>query len=264
MQAPLGGGLNNTKPRAMLVGNWKMHGLKKSLQQLQGLTGLLADEVVAVLCLPATLINEACDIICAKNIELQLGAQDCHWQQSGAYTGDISALMLKDSGASYVLLGHGERRKYHCETNELIAAKAQIALHVGLLPIICIGETEDVRRKGEHFSFLKQQLMQSLPSDMAKIESIAVAYEPLWAIGTGNIAQAEEIAAVHSFIRAELLARYGNAAAQISLLYGGSVKADNVGSIVNVPHVNGVLVGGASLLIKDFLQIYDIIKKNIC
>lgn len=264
MQAPLCGGAKNTEPKTMLVGNWKMHGVKKSLQQLHELSEALVDEVAAVLCLPATLLIEACQIILANNIELQLGAQDCHWQQSGAYTGDISALMLKDSGASYVLLGHGERRKYHGETNELICDKAQVACQAGLVPIICVGETEEVRQRGQHFAFLQQQLLQSLPKHMVNIESIAVAYEPLWAIGTGNIAEAEEIAAVHAFIRAELLSYYGSAAGAVSLLYGGSVKAENVGAIVKLPHVNGVLVGGSSLLIKDFLQIYDIIKKNIC
>lgn len=264
MQAPVKATRSTKKAKAMLVGNWKMHGLKSCLTKVQQLANSIKDDnPLTVLCLPATLIALAHKSLEKSNTSLHMGAQDCHWQTEGAYTGDVSALMCRDSGASYVLLGHGERRRYYNDTNALVRNKMQASLEAGLQPIMCIGETKEVRQEKQHFSFIRSQLLEGMPENISKPELISIAYEPLWAIGTGSTPSAEEIGDIHGFIRQQMVSIYGAEAANIRLLYGGSVNIDNVGILLKQTEVNGVLVGGASLQPDNFLRIYDIIKKNL-
>lgn len=188
-----------------------------------------------------------CASVCA------IGGQDCSAKESGAYTGEIAAPMLKDIGADYVILGHSERRQYHKEGDALIAAKAALANKSGLITIICVGETEGQREAGEQNSVVEQQLKGSIPSD-ATAENTVIAYEPVWAIGTGKTATAEDIRAMHQFIREKLAASLADGA-KVRILYGGSVKPGNAAEIFAVPDVNGALIGGASLKADDFIGI---------
>ncbi len=241
--------------RPAVIGNWKMNGLLVARGELVALAGTLegADrDVDVMICPPATLIAAfAAD---ARGLAIAIGAQDCHPKENGAHTGDISAPMLKDAGASAVIVGHSERRTDHGESDALVNAKAEAALAAGLQTIICVGETEDQRDSGQTLDVLSRQLAGSVP-DGANAGSVIVAYEPVWAIGTGRTPTEDQIAEAHSHMRAILSARFAEQGQRMRLLYGGSVKAANAAAIFAIDHVNGGLVGGASLKAADFAPI---------
>ena len=233
--------------RKLAAGNWKMNGLAASLTEVQALIAAHPNpNCEMLLCPPATLLAQTNRA--ARNSNLKLGGQDCHPDISGAHTGDISAAMLRDAGAAYVILGHSERRADHDETDALVRAKAEAALTAGLVPIICIGETEAQRDADATLDIIGSQLDHSLPGGT----SFVVAYEPVWAIGTDRTPTISQIAEVHAFVRSRLATRIGADAAAIRILYGGSVKPSNATEIFAVPHVDGALVGGASLKAADF------------
>jgi triosephosphate isomerase (TIM) len=236
--------------RKLAAGNWKMNGLASALSEVNTLTEVHpAPGCDMVLCPPATLLAQM--NWAAKGTRLALGGQDCHPAASGAHTGDVSALMLKDAGAVYVIVGHSERRADHGESDALVRAKAEAAIAAGLIAIICVGETEAERDAGRTLDVVGGQLSGSVPQG-ATAETVVIAYEPVWAIGTGRTPTLAEIAEVHAYIRARLTERIGAAAAAVRLLYGGSVKPSNAVEIFAVPHVDGALVGGASLKATDF------------
>jgi len=238
--------------RMLLAGNWKMNGLRSSLAELRALSRAIADEPAAhdiLLCPPATLIAEA--VRAAEGSRIAIGGQDCHAEASGAFTGDISAEMLRDAGATHVIVGHSERRQYHDETDAMVAAKAAAARRAGLVPIVCVGESEAERNAGKAARVVGRQLDTGLPTDLAGGD-YAIAYEPVWAIGTGKTPTAEQIAEMHRMIHEKLTRRGGPG---VRILYGGSVKPANAAEILGVEHVDGVLVGGASLKAGDFLAI---------
>lgn len=240
----------------LIAGNWKMNGLMASLEELQTLAGLLttgeAPRALVVICPPATILSNVSAQGASAGI--QAGGQDCHPHQSGAHTGDISASMLADAGAQYVIVGHSERRANHAETDALVRAKAEAAMGAGLRPIICVGETEAERDGGKAESVVAAQLAGSIP-DAAEQHDVVVAYEPVWAIGTGRTPTNDEIAQMHGRIREILVERFGDKGARIHILYGGSLKPQNAREILAIENVNGGLVGGASLLAKDFYTI---------
>jgi triosephosphate isomerase len=239
----------------LLAGNWKMNGLRSALSEIRALERGLADtpsRADILVCPPATLIAEA-----AKTAEagpITIGGQDCHPEASGAFTGDISAEMLRDAGATAVILGHSERRQQHGESDALVAAKAKAARRAGLTAIVCVGESEKERGQGEAIPVVTRQLRASIPQELSAADFV-VAYEPIWAIGTGRTPKSAEIAEMHAAIRAMLAGVFGPAAAGIRLLYGGSVKPDNAAAILALPNVDGALIGGASLKAADFLAI---------
>ena len=234
----------------LAAGNWKMNGLAAALAEAVALINAHpAPACEMLLCPPATLLAQL--NYAARGTALRIGGQDCHPDASGAHTGDISAAMLKDAGASYVILGHSERRADHGETDALVRLKAVQALVSGLIPIICIGETLAERDAGTTLAVIGGQLDGSVPEGMTAA-TLVVAYEPVWAIGTGRTPTIAQIAEVHAFLRDRLTGRVGIEAAGVRLLYGGSVKASNAGEIFAVPHVDGALVGGASLKAADF------------
>ncbi|MGB8812748.1 MAG: triose-phosphate isomerase [Paracoccaceae bacterium] len=236
--------------KKLAAGNWKMNGTGASLAEVSALLAAHpAPNCEMLLCPPATLIAQMA--WAAKGSALHVGGQDCHAAASGAHTGDISAAMLKDAGASHVILGHSERRADHGETNSAVRAKAEAALAEGLIAVVCVGETEVERDAGTTLDVIGSQLAGSVP-ESATAAHLVIAYEPVWAIGTGRTPTLDEIAEVHAFIRARLFARFGAAATQMRLLYGGSVKPSNAKEIFAVPHVDGALVGGASLKAVDF------------
>lgn len=237
--------------RSLVAGNWKMNGLGADLAQLGVLKAILVASPAAcdvLVCPPATLIAKAA--VQADGV-FTIGAQDCHARASGAFTGDISAEMLRDAGAGAVIVGHSERRQFHGETDADVAAKAAAAWRAGLLAIVCIGETSAQRDAGTANRVCGSQLDTSLPDDTTA-ENTTVAYEPIWAIGTGRVPSDGDIAAMHAHIRACLVRRFGEGGRGIRILYGGSVKADNAARILGLPDVGGALVGGASLKAKDF------------
>ena len=242
-------------PRPLVAGNWKMNGTKASLAELQAICADVAagrgGKAEILVCPPVTLLAPAVDL-CGKGISA--GAQDCHTGISGAHTGDISAAMLADAGASYVILGHSERRADHGESDSLVRAKALAALAAGLKPIVCVGETKAQREAGEAEAIVGGQLSGSLEAAMAA-GSLVVAYEPVWAIGTGLTPTTADVAAMHAFMRRRLVEMFGPAASGIRILYGGSVKPGNAAELMAVPDVNGALVGGASLKAADFMGI---------
>src|ERR1700683_5370292 len=242
--------------RPLVAGNWKMNGLSASLGEIEAMRRAAdardAGEAELLVCPPATLLAQAAWKI--KGGELSLGAQDCHPEPSGAFTGDISAPMLKDAGATYVIVGHSERRTLHHETDELVRAKAQAALKAGLTPIVCVGETQAERGAGQQAAVVIRQLRGSLPPE-ASNETVVVAYEPIWAIGTGLTPTPKDIAGVHNGIRALLADMFGPPCAKIRLLYGGSVKPSNCSELLTLDNVDGALVGGASLKATEFLAI---------
>jgi triosephosphate isomerase (TIM) len=238
--------------RPLVAGNWKMHGLKASAAELQKIIAgaqKLA-HVDVMVCPPATLLAEFATA--ARGSQLALGGQDCHALPAGAYTGDISAEMLKDAGAQAVIVGHSERRQHHGETNEAVRAKALAASRAGLLPIVCVGETRAERDGGDALLVVRTQLDGSLPDGAA---DFAVAYEPVWAIGSGITPTARDVADMHGLIRRQLASRYGEAGQGTRILYGGSVKPENARELMAVEHVDGALVGGASLKAEEFLAI---------
>ena len=244
------------KPRGLIVGNWKMNGLWAQLTELEIIVGSLAEkpagEVDVAVCPPATLLNEVCNRL--SGTPILAGAQDCHPNESGAHTGDISAEMIADCGGRYVIVGHSERRKDHGESDAVVRAKAEAALRAKLMPIICIGETEAERDAGRAQEIVEGQLQGSLP-ETTDAASLIVAYEPVWAIGTGRNASPEDIDRMHWVIRDRLKERFGRAGEGLRILYGGSVKPQNAADILKVFNVNGALVGGASLKAADFLEI---------
>ncbi|PJI91514.1 triosephosphate isomerase [Yoonia maricola] len=235
-------------PRKIAAGNWKMNGLQSTLAELQTLEAKHGDADIAILiCPPFTLIS-ACE-----DTPFDIGGQDCHTNEAGAHTGDISAEMLADVGASYVLVGHSERRTDHGETDAQVAAKSQAAYDAGLIAVICIGETLNEREDGTTLDVIDAQLAGSVP-DTADALNTVIAYEPVWAIGTGKVPTTDQIAEVHAHMRARLQDRFADGD-EFSLLYGGSVKGSNAANIFAVPHVDGALVGGASLTAADFSPI---------
>ncbi|HUV32002.1 MAG TPA: triose-phosphate isomerase, partial [Devosiaceae bacterium] len=228
------------KPRALVVGNWKMNGLWSALGEVEALLAAFADappeNAQAVICPPATLLGELCTRIAGS--PLAAGAQDCHSEPSGPHTGDISAEMIADCGARFVIVGHSERRAAYVETDEIVRNKALAALRAGLTPIICVGETESERDHGLAQSRVEEQLKGSLPAAAEGLE-LAVAYEPVWAIGTGRTASPTDIDKMHWVIRDALKERFDRAGEEMRILYGGSVKPDNAAEIMDIFNVNG-------------------------
>lgn len=236
--------------RKIAAGNWKMNGVSADLAQVDGLASALsAASCDVVLCPPATLVSRMAER--AGLMDLYIGGQTCHVADSGAHTGDTSAAMLADAGATHVIVGHSERRADHGETSEDVAAQVTAAIAADLIAIICVGETEAERDAEVTLNVVSTQLAGSVPAGATPAQ-IVVAYEPVWAIGTGRTPTLEQIAEVHDHIRAELATRRGSAAGDIPLLYGGSVKPGNAAEIFAVSNVDGALVGGASLKAEDF------------
>lgn len=235
--------------RKLAAGNWKMNGLAAQLAEIDALSQALPDGPEVLICPPATLVAP---MVARAGTGLAVGGQDCHANTSGAHTGDISAQMLADAGATYVIVGHSERRADHGETDADIAAKAQAVWDAGLVAIICIGETEAQYRAGETLDVITGQLAGSVP-DGATGANTVIAYEPVWAIGTGLVPELAEIGTVHGAIRSYLSDRFGAETAEaMRVLYGGSVKPGNAAEIFGVGDVDGALVGGASLKASDF------------
>ena len=241
--------------RPLIAGNWKMHGLAPQLGEIEAIAASVraappfADILI---CLPATLIARAVQTAAGR---IAIGGEDCHTEIAGAFTGDVSAEMLKDAGASAVIVGHSERRQHHGETDAIVAAKARAARRAGLLAIICIGETKSQRLDGKALSVCGDQIAGSVPEGMAA-SAIAIGYEPLWAIGSGHMPTSQEIAEMHAHIRQCLVARLGMEGKGVRILYGGSVKPSNAREILALPEVGGALVGGASLKAADFKAIF--------
>ena len=242
--------------KPLVAGNWKMNGLKASVQELAamgaGYDSSLQSKIDMLICPPATLVLTAAHVALGSGIAI--GGEDCHANASGAHTGDISAEMLKDAGATAVIVGHSERRTDHGEDNQTVKAKAEAGLRVGLLTIVCIGETEAERKSGKTLDVLKDQLDGSMPDD-SKASQVVVAYEPVWAIGTGLVPSADDVKEAHAFIRENLSSRFGEEGAKMRVLYGGSVKPSNAVELMGITNVDGALVGGASLKADDFLGI---------
>jgi triosephosphate isomerase len=247
--------------RPLIAGNWKMNGLKSSKSEFEAMVvgaGSVIAKADLLVCPPATLLAGFAEntrgILPADQKALALGAQDCHPEPGGAHTGDISAEMLADAGASFVIVGHSERRADHGETDALVRQKAEAAWRAGLIAIVCIGETQAQRDAEQTLHVCGGQLSGSLP-DGASAANLVIAYEPVWAIGTGRTPTAEDVKQVHRFIRDKLIARFKDEGAKMRILYGGSVKPSNAAELMAVPNVNGALVGGASLKAADFLAI---------
>ena len=234
----------------LAVGNWKMNGTRASLTEVAALLAAHpAPACEMLLCPPTTLLAEMAAL--AAGSALNVGGQDCHTKASGAHTGDISAAMLADAGASHVILGHSERRADHGESDALVRAKAEAAIAAGLIAVVCLGESEAQRNAGDTLEVIGAQLDGSVPAN-ATAENLVIAYEPVWAIGTGRTPTLAQIAEVHGFLRARLTGQIGAEAAKTRLLYGGSVKPSNAAEIFALPDVDGALVGGASLKAADF------------
>lgn len=242
-------------PRPLVAGNWKMNGLRASRAELEKIIqGAKASPVACdlLVCPPVTLLENFAAAV--QGAPVSIGAQDCHAQASGAFTGDISAEMLKDAGASAVIVGHSERRMYHKESDVDVRAKAAAAARAGLVAILCIGETQEERQAGATLARIERQLDGSLP-DSLDDQQLIIAYEPVWAIGTGLTPTAKDVAEVHGFIRERLTRGNARTGPLIRILYGGSVKPTNARELMAVPDVNGALVGGASLKAEEFLGI---------
>jgi triosephosphate isomerase (TIM) len=240
--------------RPLVAGNWKMNGLMASIDTLKKIIdgARTLGQVDVIVCPPATLI--ACFAKTARGARVGIGGQDCHAEASGAYTGDISAEMLRDAGAMAVILGHSERRRYHGETDSTVRAKVVAAHRAGLLAIVCVGETRPEHDAGRADEIVCGQLDGSLPN---AVENIVVAYEPIWAIGTGSTPTPDDVRAMHALIRQRLAARFGAAAEAVRILYGGSVKPGNAKELLGIENVDGALVGGASLNAGEFLAIAE-------
>jgi triosephosphate isomerase len=244
--------------RPLVAGNWKMNGLTASLAELDRIIASAARLALAtdlMVCPPATLVA-ACAARAAGS-PVAIGGQDCHAEAAGAFTGDIAAEMLKDAGASAVIVGHSERRTFHKESDADVRAKALAAGRAGLVAVVCVGESRDERLAGRTLDVVGAQIEGSLP-DAATARSVVVAYEPVWAIGSGLTPTPADVAEVHGFIRARLIERFGDAGEGMRLLYGGSVKPSNARELMAVADVDGALVGGASLKADEFLAIVGI------
>ncbi len=246
--------LNTGKP--LIAGNWKMNGLRKDLEKVSAVAGAAAQtddlNCEILICPPVTLLNEASRL--CENSPVVTGGQNCHVAEKGAHTGDIGAKMLVDCGAEYVILGHSERRADHHETDGLVRAKAQSALEAGLTPIICVGESRAERMDALAITVVEHQLDGSVP-DLHGDQNIVIAYEPVWAIGTGDVAGPEDIVRMHTAIRDWLVKKFGQNGQGMRILYGGSMKPENASEILALANVNGGLIGGASLKSEDFLAI---------
>jgi len=240
--------------RPLVAGNWKMNGLRSSAAEftriVEGAQKLTAVDLM--ICPPATLLVLLA--AAAKGTSVLIGAQDCHAEPSGAFTGDLSAEMLRDAGASAVIVGHSERRSYHKETDADVRAKALAARRAGLCAIVCVGETRAEREDGRALAVVGMQLDGSVP-DGATVENLVVAYEPVWAIGSGLTPTPTDVAEMHAFVRQRLGSRLGEEGQGIRILYGGSVKPSNAKELLHVANVDGALVGGASLKADEFLAI---------
>ncbi len=237
--------------RQLIAGNWKMHGLAAEAAALAeavkaGAAGLACEVLV---CPPFMQVGPVARIL--EGSAVAVGGQDCHAQGHGAHTGDISAAMLADAGASWAILGHSERRQNHGETDELVREKVLAAASAGLTPIVCVGETDEQRSGGRETEVVGWQISGSLPKEFAGV----LAYEPVWAIGTGKTATEADVATMHAFIREELVRQFGDAGRSVRILYGGSVRPANAAALLAVAEVGGALVGGASLKADDFLAI---------
>jgi triosephosphate isomerase len=244
--------------RPLVAGNWKMNGTSASLGEIRaignGFLGGLETQVEALVCVPATLLARAADIL--SQTPVRAGGEDCHTQESGAYTGCVSAEMLKDAGATHVIVGHSECRAAAAEDDAMVCAKASAAWRAGLVAIICIGESHAERQQGAALDVLSKQIAGSVPTTATPANTV-VAYEPIWAIGTGLTPTAADVAEAHAHIREKLTERLGPAAAKMRILYGGSVKPSNAAELLGVNNVDGALVGGASLKAADFLGIAE-------
>ena len=241
--------------RPLIAGNWKMHGLRADGTALaravaEGAEGAGGAELLV--CPPFTLLRAVAAALDGSAVAV--GAQDCHAAAKGAHTGDVAAPMLRDAGARFVILGHSERRADHGESDAAVRAKCEAALAADLVPVVCVGESEAQRLAGEAESVVTGQLDGSLPDGFAASSGV-VAYEPVWAIGTGRTPTEADIAAIHGAVRARLRARFGEAGGRLRILYGGSVKPGNAAAVLALPDVDGALVGGASLVAADFLAI---------
>jgi triosephosphate isomerase len=247
--------------RQLIAGNWKMNGTSASLAEVESVCEIVAVDPPncdVLICPPATLIAQAAAK--AKG-RIAIGGQNCHAEISGAFTGDISAEMLKDAGASAVIVGHSERRQYHGETNAIVGAKAKAAWRAGLTAIVCIGETEQQRHDGHALRTCGNQIDESVPEGMTAATTM-VAYEPIWAIGTGRTPNNAQIAEVHDHIRACLTKRFGVEGEKTRILYGGSMKPSNAAEILGLSNVGGGLIGGASLKASDFSAIFKASSRN--
>ncbi|MDB5430335.1 MAG: triose-phosphate isomerase [Caulobacter sp.] len=244
-----------TAPRPLIAGNWKMNGLAAALSEARAIAAAVDASPPAArvaLCPPATLVARMADALAGTGVAV--GGQDCRAEASGAFTGDIAAAMLADAGATMVILGHSERRAGYGETDLLIAAKVEAALTAGLEPIVCVGETLEEREGGRTLAVVTGQVRGSLPAALAG-KAFSVAYEPVWAIGTGLTPTLEQIEQVHLAIRSTLMQQFGEHGAGVPILYGGSVKPSNAVEILGLKEVGGALVGGASLKAADFMGI---------
>jgi triosephosphate isomerase len=242
-----------TAPTPLIAGNWKMNGLAASLAEAKLIAAGLDDRPVRVaICPPSVLIHRMSEVLAGTKV--LVGGQDAHWDDAGAFTGDISSEMLADAGAKLVILGHSERRSGYRETDGLVARKALAAQRAGLEPIVCVGETLEQRKAGQALAVVTGQVRGSLPPEMAG-KPFAVAYEPVWAIGTGLTPTTPEIEEVHRAIRCTLRETCGPGSDGVPILYGGSVKPSNAAEILHTAEVGGALVGGASLKAEDFLAI---------
>jgi triosephosphate isomerase len=245
-----------TRPKPLVAGNWKMNGLRASLAEIAAIRDAVrhggAGRAEMLVCPPATLIAAAADL--CKGSAVAVGAQDCHPQPSGAHTGDLSTKMLADAGAAYVIVGHSERRADHGESDEAVRVKAEAVLRAGLTPIICVGETKAQREAAETLPVVSGQLDGSVPHGVGG-ERLVIAYEPVWAIGTGLTPSVADVAEVHGFIRRHLSGIVASGAEKVRILYGGSVKPSNAAELMGVADVDGALVGGASLKAADFMAI---------
>src|ERR1700742_5050955 len=241
--------------RPLIAGNWKMNGLKASMAEFEAMlagAGAFAGKADLLVCPPATLVAAFAEK--AKGKDVAIGAQDCHPNASGAHTGDLSSEMFRDAGATAIIVGHSERRADHGESDALVRQKAEAAWRAGLTAIVCIGETRAQRDAGQTLDICGTQLKGSLP-DGATSANLVVAYEPVWAIGTGLTPTAKDVEQVHRFIRDSLESRFKGEGSGMRILYGGSVKPSNAGKLMSVPNVSGGLSGGASLKAQDFLAI---------
>ncbi len=249
--------MSGERRRPLLAGNWKMNGLRASISAFaeiaRGADGITGADLLV--CPPATLITACAEA--AAGTRLKVGAQDCHAQPAGAFTGDLSAEMLKDAGATAVIIGHSERRTFHKETDAQVRAKANAVRRAGLLAIVCVGETRGQRESGLALATVEAQLRASLPDEFSE-NDLVVAYEPVWAIGTGLTPTTTDVAEMHRYIRQSLGARFGQDMTYARILYGGSVKGTNAQELMNVADVDGALVGGASLNPREFLMIASV------
>lgn len=244
--------------RPYIVANWKMHGLRQDLPQIEAIDAAAAkyNDIDVAIAVPATLIQPASQIV----THISIGAQDCHHAPKGAHTGCLSSAMLSEAGANFSIVGHSERRADQGETNIIVAGKIMAAQNDNMSAILCVGEDLATRQSGNALSYVSDQLMASLNAGNGKkpkVDGLTIAYEPIWAIGTGHVPEIADIEAMHDSLRAQLIAIFGEPAQTIRILYGGSVNGDNAKSILAVKNVNGALVGGASLTASSFCPIIE-------